>query len=71
MVVAEKLMAYGKKAQAHAATFAVRKSRVLRAMKKIGTDVTAEKKVLMARKTSAAALAYRPKEAKMPANRYG
>jgi hypothetical protein len=69
IVVAEKLIAYGKKAHPQAATLAVRKSRVFRAMRKMGTEVAAEKKVLMPRKTSAEAFVYTPKVAKMPARK--
>jgi hypothetical protein len=35
----------------------------------MGTEVTAEKKVLMARNTSAEAFVYTPKVAKMPAKK--
>jgi hypothetical protein len=69
IVAAEKLIAYGKKAHAQAATLAVRRSKVFRAITKMGTEVTAEKKVLTARKTSAEAFVYTPKATKMAAKR--
>src|ERR1700733_6907879 len=69
IVVADKSIAYGKKAHTQAATLAVRTSKVCRAMRKMGTEVTAEKSVLMARNTSAEALVYTPKVVKMPAKK--
>jgi ribosomal protein L17 len=71
IVAAEKLIAYGKKAQTHAARFAVRRLKLLRAMRKIGTEVTAEMKLFKLRKTKADAFVYTPQMAKMPASRYG
>ena len=48
---------------------AVRRSKFLRAMRKIGTEVIAEKKLFKLRNTNADAFVYRPKPAKTPASR--
>src|ERR1700734_1994511 len=53
IVAAEKLIAYGKKAHPHPARLAVRRSKFLRAMRKTGTEVNAEKKLFKLRKTNA------------------
>ena len=50
---------------------AVRRSKFLRAIRKMGTEVNAEKKLFKPRNTKADAFVYRPKRAKTPASRYG